>query len=309
VQYAKSTMGDFVGVAPFTAFSAQDAKRDLLLFDRIMIPGLRFLARLDSSATSDLEWLRSQGLVGEAILSVNRETLECLRAIEQDLVGQANIFTRLVAHYLRYTSGIDAIPFESSIPLRSRRYFVRPRRNDFTVFASCVPLSFGPFVNLPEARLGIGSTELTETAALSTALRIVLHEFPRPDECVSWEQLLEFRNDPALRHDRLALRRWVATTATQTRSAVEIANELDFLQSEFAAHMRLHKIKVRRGVIETIVVGTASVLEDLAKFRWGKLAERLFTLRNQDIQLLEAEASAPGREIVYLIKARDKFGR
>jgi hypothetical protein len=53
-------------------------------------------------------------------------------------------------------------------------------------------------------------------------------------------------------------------------------------------------------------VGTAEALEDLAKIKWGKLTERLFT-RHRKVDMLEAELSAPGREIAYVVKARKSF--
>jgi hypothetical protein len=71
--------------------------------------------------------------------------------------------------------------------------------------------------------------------------------------------------------------------------------------------MRLHKMKTNVGVLETVVVSTAEILEDLIKFNWGKLAKTLFSFKQREIALLEGELKAPGNEVAYIVKASDTF--
>jgi hypothetical protein len=68
--------------------------------------------------------------------------------------------------------------------------------------------------------------------------------------------------------------------------------------------MALQDMKIRKGTFETIVTVAAEVVEDLVQIKWGKLASLLFVLKNRKIALLEAERSAPGREIAYVVQAR-----
>jgi hypothetical protein len=62
------------------------------------------------------------------------------------------------------------------------------------------------------------------------------------------------------------------------------------------------------GIVETFVATTAEIAECLVKFKWSKIAMKLFEVRHEQIDLMKAEMSAPCREIAYIVKARERFG-
>ena len=62
------------------------------------------------------------------------------------------------------------------------------------------------------------------------------------------------------------------------------------------------------GVIETLVCTTAEIAESLVKFQWSKIAKKLFEVRHKQIELMKVEMAAPGREVAYIVKARERFG-
>lgn len=43
----------------------------------------------------------------------------------------------------------------------------------------------------------------------------------------------------------------------------------------------------------------------MARFKWGKAAQALFSLKRRGVALLE---TAPGNEVAYIVKARENFG-
>ena len=88
----------------------------------------------------------------------------------------------------------------------------------------------------------------------------------------------------------------------------EVEEKLASLLAKYEKHMRIHKMKVNRSTFQTIVVTSAELLEGLIKFKWGKAAKLLFSLQERKISLLEAELKAPGLEVAYLSKTRDRFG-
>jgi hypothetical protein len=139
--------------------------------------------------------------------------------------------------------------------------------------------------------------------------RIVIGKLPEPDEATSLERVLEFREDPRSKGTLLSLHRWISTLSKASASPVEVVQELDWLLHEYEQHMRLHEMKMTKGVFETVITLAAETAEDLVKVRWGKLAKGLFALSARRIDLLEAELKAPGREIAYVFRARQTFGR
>lgn len=100
----------------------------------------------------------------------------------------------------------------------------------------------------------------------------------------------------------------MAKLAVEVQTPHEATQELEYLLDEYESHMRLHKMKITRGTFETLIVGAAEILENVAKFRLSKAAEAIFVLKNRQIALLEAEQSAPGREVAYIAQAKRRFG-
>ena len=140
-------------------------------------------------------------------------------------------------------------------------------------------------------------------------MNIVFEAFPEPDENTSWEQIAEFRSDPDTASQVLALKRWMSKVARQSASATEIHQEIDWLIHEYQAHMRLCRMKITTGALETIVTAAGEALENIAKLRFGALAKSVFSLKRRRIEMLDAERQAPGRELAYIIRARSVFGR
>jgi hypothetical protein len=138
-------------------------------------------------------------------------------------------------------------------------------------------------------------------------LEIALYRIPQPDETVSWEQIMEFRNNPDSRGKFWRLRTWMSEIAREKLNRAEIVEKLESSLYEYERHMRLYHIKVNWGTPRTLVTVGAGVAEGLVKFKWTKSAELLFSIHDRKLALLEAESSAPGHELAYIVAARNEF--
>jgi hypothetical protein len=138
-------------------------------------------------------------------------------------------------------------------------------------------------------------------------LRIIMHALPVPDESTPLERILDFRLDGKLRGKFRALRKWQIEAVHSKYSPQELSEELEYLISEYQSYMNIQKIKHRTGMLEIALTAPLETIENLLKFKWGKAAKRLFSIRKSKIHLLEAERKAPGRELAYIVKAREIF--
>jgi hypothetical protein len=145
-------------------------------------------------------------------------------------------------------------------------------------------------------------------ANLEAVLTTLVKNLPVPDEDTPWEAITDFRSDPQSRHKYLTLRHWAHEVANSQMTGRELEDKLEWLISDYEQHMRIHRMKYRRGVLETVVTVAAEILENALKLRLGKLAKGIFSYKEQKIALLEAEMKAPGREIAYIVTAREQFG-
>ena len=139
----------------------------------------------------------------------------------------------------------------------------------------------------------------------SKVVNLIINKMPVPDDSVSWDQLKNFKSDPDSKKKLLGLRTWIAEISQKQFSLSEISEKLEYLLEEYSAQMKNHKLKYTLSSLETVLVPTLEVLENLIKFKFSKAAKVLFDLKRNQFQLLEAEAKFPGREIAYLYKTQD----
>ena len=89
----------------------------------------------------------------------------------------------------------------------------------------------------------------------------------------------------------------------------EVVDILADLESQYSRAVASERMDSKASTFEFVVCTTTEVAESLVTFRWSKLAKKLFALRHERIETLEREARAPGREIAYIVKARERFGK
>lgn len=141
----------------------------------------------------------------------------------------------------------------------------------------------------------------------SNVAQIVISKLPIPSNETPWEKLIDYRNDEGNQKNLISLPRWVRKITTESLSSAEIEEELEWLINEFHSHMDFHKMKTNTETLEVMVKVLPETIENLIKLKFSKLPEPFFAFKKRQISLLEAELNAPGREMAYIIKARDEF--
>jgi hypothetical protein len=136
---------------------------------------------------------------------------------------------------------------------------------------------------------------------------VIIKNLPLPDNSTPWEQIIDFRDDSKSRQHLISLRRWIRKLSSETLTTQEIHEELEYLINEFSKSMKLNKMKSNKRTIETLIKLPLELLENALKLKLSKFPEPFFALNERHVSLLEAELNSPGREIAYLIKAREAF--
>jgi len=136
-------------------------------------------------------------------------------------------------------------------------------------------------------------------------LEIILPKIPVPSEKTSWEEIIEFRDDPDSQSKLLAMRDWMNEVARNKLSPIEIEQKSEFLTDQYKQQIKLHKMKTQPGFFQTMIVSTGATIENLAKLKFGR--QQLFGFRQRPIDLLETELKATGRELAYIVKADERF--
>lgn len=138
-------------------------------------------------------------------------------------------------------------------------------------------------------------------------VEVVLHSIPEPDfETTSWEQIIDFRNDPDTKKKLNNFRIWIQRITKSGISENELYEEITYYLNQYEEHIKYHRMKINRGIFETLLMASAEIIEGLF-FKPTKIVKALFTFKHKKLELLEAELKAPGRDLAYLLKAKEEF--
>lgn len=309
-------MGTFVGVGhPLLICSPGALKRAALLFDQISLGGVELMDTIGSLAgNTELErqlrefhWL----VESNVIAPIPKPPL--------DPTDRENTY----GHYSLDEVFTILLELAKSDPQHLRSYFpddtwrdIQDRTADEAArdarldnVARKAAHALRQTYGWDTAVFGLRSQLQPEllTAGVDIVIRIVLSEFPEPDDSTPWETIIDFRQDPDARGKFLRLKRWLTSVASDDRRASEIQDELHEALFEYEEHMKIHNIKARTGVLETVLTTIGDVAEKIIKVAWGDAARALFQVRQHRVALYEAERNAPGRHVAYILGARRRF--
>ena len=139
---------------------------------------------------------------------------------------------------------------------------------------------------------------------LST-LEVCLKKVPMPPDNIPWEDFLQFRSDDENIQRLRAIRLWMQKQANTTEPASLIQEELESLLYDYKKYMHIQHKKYGEGVVSTVMVASAEALSHALDLKFGSALKTFFDLRVHNITLTEAEMTAPGKEISYIVKASE----
>lgn len=297
-----------------------DFKRDLMLFDRLFyihspIPSLKELSKfhefsqfhdLINQVLNEVEWLYEHDLLFDYD-TIPREEKEVPISKKEHLVLFDELKFTLTA-FNEYRKELRKKNFykeksyiKKILPLRilfESGYHAYNIRRIAYLLRLIYKWEIYPIVT---------TTDVPFEQKKANVLQLVLKSLPIPDELTPWEQILEFKSDIDSQEKFFALKIWINEIASQNLSINEIEEKLEWLLHSYKKHMELHKIRFKKGILEAFIITSAEVIEDTVNLRFSKLAKSLFSLRKKKIDLMETEMKAPGYEVSYIIKARERF--
>lgn len=219
-----------------------------------------------------------------------------------EVVGHAQQFLLAAEHF----SPDDTAAAIRTVDVITSQITVRLRAHDLSHAGhAAIPLLPDVFTLMQRVARREGSSTDQRQRNEAVVVSVVLNQFPELDESVPWAEVLDLRAKLyAQQHD---LHRWMRKVAKGDVQALELRDEIEGLLSDYARHMDLQRAKRRMSRLETILVVTAEIAENLFRAKLGNLAHRLVEYRNRDIVLADAELKTPGRELAYIAAAHERF--
>ena len=140
-------------------------------------------------------------------------------------------------------------------------------------------------------------------------LKLVVDQIPIPDSQTSWEKIREFKNNPDNKGRLASLKDWMNKAIKSGRTIAEINDEFDSLIYQYRKSLELHEIKHRSGTMQTLIEGSAELIENAFKLNFSKIAKGLFSAQTTKAELYSAELTAPGNALAYLYMAKKAFSK
>jgi hypothetical protein len=309
-------------------FTGASLKLEALLFDQVIFPDIDLFARLEFSKEQIRErfgllpWLEEKGLVSLSQPDANLMETDTIWPIAEELsriicrsAQLPNVDSYNDIQIVEFTEKLLRSLDESNrqgllrrlTPYLPRYRFCTTQLAEFATRVTSAKLKKERDLDAYPIVPAISPPTVPEGTSKSHIVQIFLKTLPVPDHTVSWEEILNYRSDADSLKKFRALKNWMNEVARSSLSPHEIEDKLDYLMHEYQQHLELHRLKTKVGVFETLVVTTAEAIENMVKFNWGSIAKTLFALKHRQIDLLECELNAPGREVAYIVKAQDTF--
>jgi hypothetical protein len=292
-------------------------KRDALVFDQMYLiklpaiieslrnykPGDYFTIDFDTLTTqrvekdpdelrafaSELDWLISKEIIADASTIV----------VDDEYHRMIELQDRAELSSLMRADGLIGIEEVAKLGQHAARSWLRKA---WAMYKSCYKRGEDVTCFLPLS----GLTEDLDHGVCDIA-HIVVHSLPIPKDDTPWEQIFEFREDEQSRDRLTELRHWMRKMTTKDVTQRELEDEIETLLHSYHRHMQVHKMKTDPGVLETIVTIGPAFLGNVMKLNFGEAAQALFTAKHRKIALLEAELTAPGKELAYISQVEKHF--
>jgi hypothetical protein len=149
--------------------------------------------------------------------------------------------------------------------------------------------------------------EFCSSSSEANCISVILKQFPVPNDSVSLEELIDFKNDQEAQHKRDALNAWLNRKIRESLSPNELTEELAYLLNDYTEYIKLQRKKFDMGIVRTVLRAGSEVAEGLVRLKFTKVLDTLFSFERHNLALSEAELKAPGREVAYIALVKDKF--
>ena len=294
-------MRELNGVVALTSFALSDLKRNALLFDKLYGAELErgVYTGLFPHQIADLEFLENQKVF---------EVLPCSLSLPSS-PGATDYDLRYyrTVRSIRRMVGLGEIPGDQLTRIEVAHatlanYIVRGASADLSkltkhdpvpICSTTLPLNFPK--GFPHQSYG--------TSCATSILKVAIESLPAPDDTCSWTDIFSFKSEA--RDKQWVFRRFLKDLATKRQTEAEIRDDIEWSLNEYTKAMDRFKLKRSVSFMETYVIPTVEAFET---FKPSSFLKGLVAIKKRKIELLESEASAPGRECAYVFDARKRFG-
>lgn len=336
-------MNELVGLRNINSLNdVNDIKRDLLIFDKLFIVGLKEWKEVFEQKLfkNHMELLKNKGLISlndfviyDGLLLMNKIVSDKFGSWENYYAKTKNENIEFRNHNLEYlvdegkvifeydtlTNGSKTKDFHENITPIIESKIEKNKNSDTNDFLQLSNLchdlktrilaSSYDNSNFTVIPCDLSIYEIKDiTNIKAETYNLILEDFPIVNiDNVSWEQIFNFKNDQEIYNSIWGLRNWITNISKSNKSINEIEEEYRYLKNKYEQAIKIHRLKTGNSIFQTTIQTSAELLENIAKLKLRKMTELLFKFKENKISLMESELKSEGNQFSYLFKIKDKF--
>ncbi len=337
-------MNKLIGLKNLNSLGSVDSlKKELLLFDKILIVGLKEWKEVieNNAITSTRELLQKKGLQSLNDFVIYQGYISMYEQIES-LGGWDNYYEKTKTEEREFfNQNLEYLIKEGRIiydynELNSKEQFTQIHKEMTPIIerklSKLSPDNFKEFANLcnlcHDLKTRILSTSYDSdkftvipcgtsiydieniTNIKADVYNLLLEDFPIVDtDQISWEQIFDFKNDPNTYNSIWSLRNWVSSISKTNKEPNEIEEEYRDLKYQYEQVIKLHKMKTSNSIFQTTIQTSAELIENIAKLNFKKVTDIFFKFKANNVSLMEIELKSKGNQLSYLYKAKSMFNK
>jgi len=304
-----------IGVAPFAALS--QLKRYALIFDSVVLPTSepdegddRFDRMIFHSHPwpPEFEWLYEQGVLATWNDEVSRWSPAHVPKQLISAMFQHERNQRLVD--IPFNVPVDGWNPENVTPTIEAVDAAYKAVEDMEVsFFAGALRSYGAEA---VALIPVEANETTSAKGFEDVVQLVVDQLPMPSNATSWDQIIEFRQDPRIRQHFDALQNWMRKAALGEMSMRDLAGEIEASTITYERYMANCRVRSDMATVETVIkIGAGAFvagigLNEIAALV-GAAGAICATIRRRRAEMYIQEAIAPGAELAFITKVKERF--
>ncbi|UAY52083.1 hypothetical protein [Ferruginibacter albus] len=149
---------------------------------------------------------------------------------------------------------------------------------------------------------------ISEDAAYTSdknLLNVVISKFPILNQTnLSWERIIDFKNDPETKTNQLRLRNWMLDISKTELSVFEIEQKLEYLLNEYEVHLKRHEFEFKYSILKDVLITTSEIAEKIITLKFSDAMRTILEIGNRKLKLFDIKENAPGKEVAIFYETK-----
>jgi hypothetical protein len=150
----------------------------------------------------------------------------------------------------------------------------------------------------------LSGSRSAQTSGFEPVVKVAIKTLPIPRSAL--KDIIDFRNE--IKYKDWNFRCFLKTLATKSQTEADIRLAIETMVYEYTNELHVHKLKAGESALETYIIPIIEAAENIAILNFSTFFKYGVSISKRQIELLEFEMKARGRECAYVFDAREKFG-